>query len=112
MDQSKINMFMGIYGSFFKPSDLLLVKSKLEQLSDDDFYLVQSANYQKPDTILLIAIILGWERFWMDDVVLGILKILTCYGCLIWYIVDIFSAKKRAMAYNLSLFNQLTLMVK
>ena len=41
-----------------------------------------------------------------NDVALGILKIITFYGCLIWWFVDIFSAKNRAKKYNFSKISQ------
>lgn len=66
----------------------------------DKFAFVQSADLNSPSTILLIAIILGWERFWLDDIALGLLKILTCFGCGIWWIIDIITAKERTFSYN------------
>ena len=77
-------------------------------MEDDKFFMVQGAEFQKPSTIFLIAILLGWERFWLDDVALGIVKIVTCYGCLIWWLVDIISAKERAKKYNFKKFTQVT----
>ena len=59
---------------------------------------------QKPTVILILAIFLGWERFFLDDIGLGILKVLTCYGCGIWWLIDIFSAKRRAYEYNYKKF--------
>ena len=52
------------------------------------------------------SLLLGWERFWLDDVGLGIVKIITCYGCMIWWIVDIISAKERTKKYNYKKFIQ------
>ncbi|NDW19811.1 TM2 domain-containing protein [Dysgonomonas sp. 216] len=97
-------MFVGLNVENFAPQDLVAIRAKLEQMDDDKFYLIQGTEFQKPSTIFLIAIILGWERFWLDDVALGILKIITCYGCLIWWLVDIFSAKDRAKRYNYKKF--------
>jgi hypothetical protein len=100
MEKSKVDMYIGLNAENFNPHDLMIVKEKLEQMEDDKFFLVQGVELQKPSTIFLIAILLGWERFWLGDVGLGILKIVTFYGCLIWWLVDIFSAKDRAKKYN------------
>jgi hypothetical protein len=100
MEKSKVDMYIGLNAESFKPQDLMVIKDKLEKMDDDKFYLIQGIELQKPSTIFLIAIILGWERFWLDDVGLGILKIVTVYGCGIWWLVDIFSAKERAKEYN------------
>lgn len=99
-------MFLAMHASNFSPADLPMVKAKLERLDDEKAYLVQSLQFQKPDTIFLIAILLGWERFWLNDVAMGIVKIITAYGCLIWWLVDIFSAKERTMKYNLQQLNK------
>ena len=108
MEKSKVDMFVGMNVENFHPQDLEIVRAKLEEMDDEKFFLVQGTEFQKPSTILLIAILLGWERFWLDDVVLGIVKILTANGCGIWWLIDIFSAKDRAKEYNFKKFNQVT----
>ena len=106
MEKSKVDMFLAMNSGNFMQTDLMIIKEKLEKLEDDKFILIQGLQFQKPDTIFLIAILLGWERFWLNDVALGILKVLTAYGCLIWWLVDIFTAKERTYRYNLQQFNQ------
>jgi hypothetical protein len=106
MEKSKIDMFLSMNSGNFKQPDLMMIKEKLEKLEDDKFYLIQGLQFQKPDTIFLIAILLGWERFWLNDVALGIIKVITFYGCMVWWLVDIFSAKERTYKYNLQQFNQ------
>ena len=108
MEKSKVDMYIGLNAENFNPQDLMVIKDKLEKMDDDKFYLIQGVELQKPSTIFLIAILLGWERFWLDDVGLGIAKVLTCYGCFIWWIVDIFSAKERAKKHNFKKFIQAT----
>lgn len=110
MEQQKVDMFIGLNSENFNPQDLMIIKEKMEQMDDSKFFLLQGIEFQKPSTIFLIAILLGWERFWLDDVGLGILKILTCYGCLVWWLIDIFSAKERAQKYNLRKFTQVTML--
>lgn len=101
-------MFIGINSENFTEQDLLIIKERLEKLDDDKLFIIQGTEFQKPSTIFLIAILLGWERFWLDDVGLGIAKIVTCYGCMIWWLVDIISAKERTKKYNFKKFNKVT----
>ena len=104
MEKSKVDMFIGLNSENFNPQDRLTIKGKLEKMEDEQFFMVQGAEFQKPSTIFLIAILIGWERFWLDDVALGIVKMATFNGCMIWYIIDIFSAKDRAKNYNYKKF--------
>ncbi len=106
MEKSKVDMFMAINSINFQPHDLIRIKEKLEKLDDEKFYLVQSIQFQKPDTIFLIAIFFGLERFFLEDIAMGVLKFVTCYGCFIWWIADIFSAKERTYRYNAEKLNK------
>lgn len=106
MEKSKVDMFLVLNAANFDVSDLPLIKDRLEKLSDEKFFMIQSIQFQKPDTIFLIAILLGWERFWLNDIGLGILKVVTCYGCFVWWLIDIISAKDRTYKYNMNEFNK------
>ena len=108
MEKSKIDMFIGLNIENFNPQDLTVIKERLEKMDDDKFFILQGTEFQKPSTIFLIAILLGWERFWLDDVGMGILKMITCYGCGVWWLIDIFSAKDRAKKYNFKKFTQMS----
>ena len=110
MDQQKVDMFIGLNNEDFNPIDLMTVKQKLEQMDDSKFFLIQGTTFQKPTTIFLIAILLGWERFCLEETGLGILKIVTCYACFIWWLVDIFTDKDRARNYNFKKFMNATMM--
>ena len=111
MEKTKIDMFIGLNTENFHAYDLKMMREKLEKMEDEQFFMVQGSEFQKPSTIFLIAILLGWERFWLDDIALGIVKMATFNGCMIWYIIDIFSAKDRAKSYNFKKFTQLTSMM-
>jgi TM2 domain-containing membrane protein YozV len=107
MEKRKIDLFIGMRAGYFSPLDMGTIRAQLERMDDDQFIMVQSVSYQNPSTIFLISILLGWERFWLEDPIKGILKIITCYGCLIWWFIDIFSAKRRAQEYNFKKFMEL-----
>jgi hypothetical protein len=110
MEQHKVDMFVGLNHENFNPQDLVTIKQKLEQMDESKIFLMQGTTFQNPTIILLIAILLGWERFWLDEIWLGILKIITCGGCGIWWLVDIFTAKDRAKKYNFKRFTEVTTM--
>lgn len=108
MEKNKIDLFLAVNTEKFKPEVIPSITETLRRMSDDQFIIIQSVQFRSPTTILIIAFLLGWERFFLDDVGMGILKIVTCYGLGIWWLVDLFSAKSRAQDYNYKKFNTLT----
>ena len=51
------------------------------------------SNLKTPSTATILSVILGGfsvDRFYIGDWLLGIIKLLTCGGCLIWWIADWF----------------------
>ena len=99
-------MFLATKAEYFNPIQLSDIRNQLEAMDDDKFFMLSGMELRNPTTILVIAIVLGWERFFLDDIGLGLLKVLTCYGCGIWWLIDILSAKKRAQDYNYNKFIQ------
>ena len=106
MEKEKVDLFIGLNSNKFPPESLIMIKTKIETLDDSKYYLLSSLIFWSPTTILLIAIFLGWERFFLGQVGLGILKIITFYGFGIWWLVDLFSARNRAQRYNLEKFSR------
>ena len=94
------------YGECFDSAAVFDVQNKISDLDDSKFGVLMTMNLQKPTIMLLIAILLGWERFFLDDIALGVIKVLTCYGLGIWWLVDIFTVDGRTKNYNLRVFNE------
>ena len=105
-----IQAFMMKNGECFDFAALQDVQQRLEALDDAKGAYMMSLSFQSPTLILILAILLGWERFFLDDIAMGVVKVLTCQGLGIWWLVDIFSAKRRACAYNYELFNRAMIM--
>ena len=106
MEKQRVDMFLATKAEYFNPIQLSDIRNQLEAMDDDKFVMLSGMELRNPTTILVIAIVLGWERFFLDDIGLGLLKVLTCYGCGIWWLIDILSAKKRAQDYNYKKFIQ------
>ncbi|MDE5732369.1 MAG: TM2 domain-containing protein [Bacteroidales bacterium] len=105
MTQELIQTFMMKNGECFDTCQLSQGQQMLSEADDSKSSLILGQSFQNPTFILVIAIVFGWERFFLDDIAMAILKIVTCYGCGIWWLIDVFSAKKRATDYN---FKKLT----
>lgn len=105
-------MFIAANAGKFEPATLMAMKGELEKMSDEKITALMTVNYIDPTLILVIAIVLGWERLFLDDIALGILKILTCYGLGIWWLVDIFTATSRAREYNYKKFMAMAAVIR
>jgi TM2 domain-containing membrane protein YozV len=112
MEQQKVDMFVGLNNENFNPQDLMVIKQRLEQMDDSKIFLIQGTTFQKPTTILLLAIFLGIERFWLEEIGLGILKIISFFFLvgLFWWFIDIFTAKNRARKYNFKKITKATML--
>ena len=113
---NKIDLFLRKNTQNFNSQDLLKVKEKLVQMADRNLGSILNLKFQTPSTILIIAILLGWERFWLNDVLWGVFKLTLgivslifwplYFVFLIWWVVDLFTAQKRAKEYNFKKFMQ------
>ena len=99
-------------GECFDMMALQDVQNKLAEVDDSRSALLMGLSLQNPTLMLIIAIILGWERFFLDDIALGVLKVITCYGCGIWWLIDVFTAQRRTCEYNYKKFNEVYMLSK
>jgi len=61
----------------------------------------QQYQSEKKDTgTAVVLAIFCFDRLWMGDIGLGILKYITGGGCGIWWLIDLFTAKGRCDSYN------------
>jgi hypothetical protein len=111
MQADKVDLFLMTNNQFFPPEQIMLIKERLEQLPEDRAVLLHSLNLKNPTTILLISIFLGEfgvDRFMLGDTGMGVGKLLTLGGCLVWWFVDLFFVMNRAREVN---FNNLMLLL-
>lgn len=104
MDKSRVDMYMLTNSKYFETSALPMIRSRLENLSDDSFNLLQTIELKDPTVLLIISIFLGTlgiDRFFIGDIGMGILKLLTGGLCGILTIIDWFLIMKRTKEKNL-----------
>ena len=106
MKQELVQAFMLKNGECFDMMAVQDVQNKLMEIDDSKSAMLMGLSLQKPTVMLIIAIVLGWERFFLDDIVMGVVKVITCYGCGIWWLIDIFTAQKRTYEYNYKKFTE------
>ena len=100
MKEDFIQLFISRNSENFDSIDLVEIQNKLHYLDDSKFTLLMNLNFRQPMLIIILAVVTGLDRFFLDDIGLGVLKILTCGGCGIWWLIDIFTAKKRTSDFN------------
>lgn len=99
-----VNAFMLTKGGWFAPENADAVKSQLMAAPDAKFKAAVAADYRDPQMMLIWALA-GIDRFFLDDTLMGVLKVVTGGGFGIWWIIDLFSIKKRTFEYNFKLLS-------
>lgn len=105
MEKSKIDLYLTTNAKYFEPSAIPMLRTKMENASDDALMMLQSTELKDPTTVLLISIFLGTlgiDRFMIGDIGIGVLKLLTGGLCGILTIIDWFTISKKTKQVNLS----------
>ncbi len=106
MEQSKIDTFVKEKGKFFAKDSLQILIGKLKDEPDSSFDLLMAQKYKKPGIMPILTWLLGFlgvDRFMLGDTGLGVFKLLTGGGFIIFNLFDIFTACKRTRNYNFDL---------
>lgn len=101
-----VNAFMLTKGDWFDPTKADAVRSQLMSATETKFQVAAAADYRDPEMMLIWALA-GIDRFFLDDTLMGVLKVVTGGGLGIWWIIDLFSIKKRTYEYNFNLLTSL-----
>ena len=103
MDSSKVDMYMASNSKFFPPEKLVLVREKLLSADDSKYMVLSGASLKDPTMMLVVSLLvggLGVDRFMLEDIGMGVLKLLTGGVCGILTIVDWCTIMKKAREYN------------
>ena len=103
METSKIDMYLAQNAKMLPANKLPMIKEALAKMDDSKLVYLQGVEYKDPSTVLILAILLGsWgiDRFILGDAGMGVLKLLTCGGLYIWWIIDMINAQDRTKEYN------------
>ena len=103
MDSSKVDMYMASNSKFFPPEKLVLVREKLLSADDSKYMVLSGVSLKDPTMMLVISLLvggLGVDRFMLEDIGMGVLKLLTGGVCGILTIIDWCTIMKKAREYN------------
>lgn len=92
MEQRQVEQLIAIYGNKLPIESIFTVREKLLSLDYNTASIIL-AQAKDPTISIILSIIVGaWgiDRIYIGDVGLGIIKLLTCGGCGIWWLIDLF----------------------
>lgn len=104
------NMFLMTHTKYFSAEKMILVREKIENMSEEDFMMVSALEFKDPTTLLIVSIFLGGlgiDRFMLGDKGMGIIKLLTGGCCGVMTIIDWFTISKKTKELNFQKFMQL-----
>jgi len=91
--------------SKFNASDLVMIRQKLEIMSSDKIVVLSSVELKDPMVGLLLCLFLGGfgvHRFWLRQIGMGVLELLTGGLCGILTLIDLFTIMGNTRKYNLA----------
>lgn len=103
--ENKVNTFLQLHSTEL-PSELMpSLRDKLLTLPPKTVDNISFMSFKDPAIALIISIFfggLGIDRFFIGDVGLGIVKLITCGGCGIWTLIDWFLIMGETKKHNYS----------
>jgi TM2 domain-containing membrane protein YozV len=109
MDSQKVDMFILTNGKYFDSYQMFGLRENLLRLPEEAWINLQMLQFKDPTTALIVSLLggsLGIDRFYIGDVGLGVVKLLTCGGLGIWTIIDWFLIMGAVKDKNLQKFQE------
>ena len=106
MEQNQAEQLICIYANRLPLISLDSIKNQLTQMDYSHASLFMS-QLTDPTISIILSILtghLGIDRLYVGDIGLGILKLFTCGGLGVWWLIDIFIIMDRTKAVNLQTF--------
>lgn len=102
MEENRVNSLLMTCGDKIPAAAYPMVKERFQNASDESSVAFAISQFKDPTVALILAILVpGIDRMYIGDIGLGVLKLITCGGCWIWWIIDIFLIMDAARKKNL-----------
>lgn len=92
MEQHQVEQLIAIYGNKLPFESIFSIKEQLKNMDYSTASIILAQAKDPTITIILSVIVgsLGIDRIYIGDIGLGILKLITCGGCGLWWLIDLF----------------------
>ncbi len=107
MEQQKVDMFILANSDKLPEEKVLFIREQLLAMDDSKWSALSTIQFKNPTTTLLLSIFLGGygiDRFYIGNTGLGIVKLITCGGFGVWWLIDLFLISNATKEQN---FNKL-----
>lgn len=105
MDKNRVDAFILNNRICFSDEDIPIIKMHLESIDDSRWPLLSAIPLKDPQVALMLSIFggpIGFDRFYIGDILLGVLKTITCGGLLVWAVIDLFLIRSSTQRHNMS----------
>lgn len=105
MEQQLVEQLIAIYCNKLPLEAIHVIKDKLLTMDYNAASIILAQAKDPTISILLSVLVgsLGIDRIYIGDTGLGIIKLLTCGGCGIWWLIDLFLIINATKQKNLQL---------
>lgn len=110
LSNQQVDQLLAIYGERVPVSCISSLREMLQSTkmtySEAQVTLMQMKD---PTISLILSVILGHlgvNRFYLGDIGLGVIKLITCGGLAVWWVVDMFLIMDRTKMKNYELLTQ------
>lgn len=103
MDNNKIATIMAQVREYIPEEKKMELQQRLSVMPDEAGMVISRVNFKSSTTTLILSIFLGdlgIDRFYVGDIGLGVLKLLTVGLFGVWGFIDIFLCYKKAKKKN------------
>lgn len=93
MDASTVNTYLAAHASEFPVMSYQLVQTRLLEMDQTRYNFLLGAYMKSPVLAFVFSFFLGWfgvDRFYIGDILAGVLKLITCGGLGLWWLIDLF----------------------